>query len=243
MNAKINEAFSTTDEYDYLNTLTKPSTTTSNRQHQNQNQNNKQSNKALASNLKNENINSNKNAISTSSFTLVKLTREQIEKEFYEYTLECRRRLDQLFTNATTTSTDASTTSRSSTAISQPLNVNMLAKKTHSSNTTFDTSKSNTLPSKNNNFINFGATSGNYKLFKVMPPTMSIRDVESSKIMSNRSRQSNHYTQPSIMTSTLNRGQHQQQHQTRHRRDVEDESPNRLYKSFKRPTVEKIWHI
>ena len=203
MNAKINEAFAITDEYDYLNTITK------------------------SPSKKTNSTNAQQTGASTSSaLTIVKLTREQIEKEFYEYTLECRRRLDQLFT--TTTTTDASTSSRSSpqsiTTSQQPP---LASKKTNSD-------KSSTMPSRNN-LISFSAASGNYKLFKVMPPAMSLRDVESNKC-----RQSNQYTQPltsTMMTSVRN------QHQKRHRRDVEDENTIRLYKSFKRPTMEKIWHI
>jgi hypothetical protein len=204
MNAKINEAFSITDEYDYLNTINKSP-----------------SKKNIPS------TNAQQTGASTSSaLTLVKLTREQIEKEFYEYTLECRRRLDQLFT--TTTTTDASTSSRNSphsiTTSQQPP---LAGKKTNSD-------KSSTMPSRNN-LVSFSAASGNYRLFKVMPPAMSIRDVESNKC-----RQSNQYVQPltsTMMTSVRN------QHQKRHKRDVEDENTIRLYRSFKRPTMEKIWHI
>ena len=202
MNAKINEAFSITDEYDYLNTITK------------------------SPSKKTNSTNAQQTGPSTSSaLTLVKLTREQIEKEFYEYTVECRHRLDQLFTPTTT---DASTSSRSSPqSITMSQQPTLAAKKTNSD-------KSSTMPSRNN-LISFSAASGNYKLFKVMPPAMSLRDVESNKC-----RQSNQYTQPltsTMMTSVRN------QHQKRHRRDLEDENTLRLYKSFKRPTMEKIWHI
>ena len=206
MNSKINEAFSITDEYDYLNTITKSPS---------------------KKNLHSTTHAQQTGASTSSALTLVKLTREQIEKEFYEYTLECRRRLDQLFTTSTTT--DASTSSRSSphsitTTSQQPP---LTTKKTTSD-------KSSTMPSRNN-LISFSAASGNYRLFKVMPPAMSIRDVESNKC-----RQSNPYAQPltsTMMTSIRN------QHQKRHRRDVEDENTIRLYKSFKRPTMEKICHI
>lgn len=37
-----------------------------------------------------------------------KLSREEIEKEFYEYTLECRRRLDELFQNSPSSDTPQS---------------------------------------------------------------------------------------------------------------------------------------
>ncbi len=121
--------------------------------------------------------------------TLVKLTREQIEKEFYEYTLECRRRLDQLFTPSTTT-TDSNSSIRSNRAKSQPRNAIQVS----SSSMKMPSSRNN----NNNRLINFSTISGNYKIFKVMPPTLTTTPTPNiakarSCSQSRHNRPSNHY--------------------------------------------------
>ncbi len=204
--------------------------------------------------------------------TLVKLTREQIEKEFYEYTLECRRRLDQLFTpttTTTTTTTDSNSSIRSNRAKSQPRNAIQVS----SSSMKMPSSRNNN-NNNNNRLINFSTISGNYKIFKVMPPTMTttpnIAKARSCS-QSRHSRPSNHHhhdhnnsstlrppPQPTLVATTTTplirdkSDQHQHHHhvdlngEERTSRVGKSKSPTTTLKlkSFRKPlSLEKIWHI
>ena len=119
---------------------------------------------------------------------LVKLSREQIEKEFYEYTLECRRRLDQLFTTTDNSSCISTPT--------PPLLPPPLSKAFKTHNSLISTR------SHNNNLLNFSATTSKNKVFKIMPPKLSSGSCSSRPYSVTRSRCVNNYSsQP--LTSTI----------------------------------------
>jgi len=269
MNAKINEAFTitSTDEYDYLNTTLAPPPTelpSTLATVEKNNTNNKSKHQSSLKCPKSSNNRSNRYNAKVEeemgSLTLVKLTREQIEKEFYEYTLECRRRLDQLFT-PTTTTTDSNSSIRSNRVKGQPRN----AIQASSSSMKIPSSRNNN--NNNNRLIDFSTISGNYKIFKVMPPTMTTTPniaKASSCSQSRHSRPSNHYhhhqnstlrppPQPSLIaTTTLLIRDKSDQHQhvdinggEGTSRVGKSKSPTTLrLKSFGKPlSLEKIWHI